>query len=58
MRHCQVMKRATWRSFRSPDEPGPTRFAVYRIALGGFNLTRMSRDRAAYKDYTRHLADR
>ena len=37
---------------------GAVRFAVYRIALGGFNLTRMSRDRAAYKDYTRHLADR
>jgi len=37
---------------------GPTRFAVYRIALGGFNLTRMTRDRAAYRDYTRHLADR
>jgi len=37
---------------------GPVRFAVYRIALGGFNLTRMSRDRAAYRDYTRHLADR
>ncbi len=36
----------------------PVRDAVYWIALGGFNLTRMTRDRAPYSDYTRHLASR
>jgi len=37
---------------------GPVRFAVYRIALGGFNLTRVTREHATYRDYTRHLAER
>ena len=37
---------------------GPVRFAVYRIALGGFNLTRVTRSQAPYADFTRHLAGR
>ncbi|OLC53074.1 MAG: hypothetical protein AUH92_06525 [Acidobacteria bacterium 13_1_40CM_4_69_4] len=37
---------------------GPVRFAVYRIALGGFNLTRLTRERATYSDFTRHLPER
>jgi Tol biopolymer transport system component len=36
----------------------PVRFAVYRIALGGFNLTRVTRNPAPYADFTRHLAGR
>ena len=36
----------------------PVRFAVYRIAVGGFNLTRLTREHATYRDYTRHLAER
>ncbi len=32
--------------------------AVYRIALGGFNLARVSRERPAYSDFTRLLAAR
>lgn len=35
---------------------GPSRFAVYRIALGGFNLTRVTREQAPYGDFTRRLA--
>ncbi|HEV8701468.1 MAG TPA: hypothetical protein VGV60_09385 [Candidatus Polarisedimenticolia bacterium] len=39
--------------------PGsPARFAVYRIALGGFNLTRVTRSQAPYADFARHLDDR
>ena len=34
---------------------GGGRFAVYRIALGGFNLARVTRDQAAYSDFTRRL---
>jgi len=37
---------------------GPVRYAVYRIALGGFNLTRVTREHATYRDYTRHLTER
>ena len=37
---------------------GPVRFAVYRIALGGFNLARVTRSQAPYADFTRHLAGR
>ncbi len=37
---------------------GPVRFAVYRIALGGFNLIRVTRSSAPYADFTRHLAGR
>ena len=37
---------------------GPARFAVYRIALGGFNLTRVTRSQAPYADFARHLVDR
>ncbi|MBI1950537.1 MAG: hypothetical protein HYS34_04155 [Acidobacteria bacterium] len=36
----------------------PVRFAVYRIALGGFNLARVTRSQAPYADFTRHLASR
>ena len=32
------------------------RFIVYRIALGGFNLARVTGRRAPYSDYTRRLA--
>ncbi|MBI4169227.1 MAG: PD40 domain-containing protein [Acidobacteria bacterium] len=31
----------------------PVRFAVYRIALGGFNLSRVTRDRVGYNDHAR-----
>jgi hypothetical protein len=34
----------------------PVLFAVYRIALGGFNLSRVTRDRAGYSDSTRGFA--
>ena len=34
----------------------PVLFAVYRIALGGFNLSRLTRDRVGYSDSTRGLA--
>jgi len=34
---------------------GPPRFAVYRIAAGGFNLSRVTRERARYDDFTRRL---
>jgi len=37
---------------------GGGRFAVYRIALGGFNLSRVTRDQAPYSDFTRRLAGR
>lgn len=37
---------------------GPARFAVYRIALGGFNLTRVTRAQAPYADFARHLDGR
>ena len=37
---------------------GGGRFAVYRIALGGFNLARVTRDQAPYNDFTRRLAGR
>ncbi len=37
---------------------GPSGFAVYRIALGGFNLTRVTREQVPYSDFTRRLADR
>lgn len=37
---------------------GPARFVVYRIALGGFNLTRVTRNQAPYSDFARHLDDR
>jgi Tol biopolymer transport system component len=37
---------------------GGGRFAVYRIALGGFNLARVTRDQSIYSDFTRHLAGR
>ena len=33
-------------------------FAVYRIATGGFNLTRVTRERAGYNDLTRRLSPR
>jgi hypothetical protein len=33
----------------------PARPAVYRIALGGFNLSRVTREGAPYDDYTRRL---
>jgi dipeptidyl aminopeptidase/acylaminoacyl peptidase len=35
---------------------GGGRFAVYRIALGGFNLARVTRDQAPYSDFTRRLS--
>ena len=38
--------------------PGGGRYAVYRIALGGFNLARVTRDRASYSDFTRRLTGR
>jgi Tol biopolymer transport system component len=34
---------------------GGGRFAVYRIALGGFNLARVTRDQVPYSDFTRRL---
>jgi len=34
------------------------RFVVFRIALGGFNLDRVTRDQAPYSDYTRRLSAR
>ena len=37
---------------------GPARFVVYRIALGGFNLTRVTRNQAPYADFARHLDER
>ncbi len=37
---------------------GGGRFADYRIALGGFNLARITRDRARCNDFTRRLTDR
>lgn len=37
---------------------GPARFVVYRIALGGFNLTRVTRNQAPYADFARHLDGR
>jgi WD40 repeat protein len=37
---------------------GGGRFAVYEIALGGFNLARVTRDRAPYNDFARRLAGR
>ena len=41
------------------DRPrGPARFVVYRIALGGFNLTRVTRNQAPYADFARHLDGR
>ena len=33
----------------------PARYAVYRIALGGFNLSRVTREQARYDDFTRRL---
>jgi WD40 repeat protein len=38
--------------------PAGSRCAVYRIALGGFNLARVTRDRAPYNDFTRRLIGR
>jgi len=35
---------------------GGGRSAVYRIALGGFNLARVTRERARYSDFTRRLS--
>ena len=49
-----VAGRAGSRNGRS----GGDRFAVYRIALGGFNLERVTRDQASYSDFTRRLAGR
>jgi hypothetical protein len=40
------------------DETGPVRYAVYRIAAGGFNLARVTRADAAYDDFTRRLSRR
>ena len=37
---------------------GPPRFVVYRIAAGGFNLSRVTREHARYDDFTRRLAAR
>jgi hypothetical protein len=34
------------------------KFAVYRIASGGINLTRVGRDRAGYDDFMRRLSPR
>jgi hypothetical protein len=34
----------------------PLHFSVYRIALGGFNLSRVTRDRVGYSDSTRGFA--
>jgi hypothetical protein len=34
---------------------GPSRYAVYRVALGGFNLSRVTREQAGYADYARGL---
>jgi hypothetical protein len=35
---------------------GRSRFAVYTISEGGYNLVRLTRDRAGYSDWTRRLA--
>lgn len=35
---------------------GGGRYVVYRIALGGFNLARITRDQAPYSEFTRRLA--
>ena len=40
------------------DESRPVRFAVYRIAAGGFNLARVTRADATYDDFTRRLGPR
>ncbi len=40
------------------ERSGGGRFAVYRIALGGFNLARITRDQARYSDFTRRLSRR
>jgi hypothetical protein len=35
---------------------GRPRFAVYKISEGGYNLVRLTRERAGYSDWTRRLA--
>ncbi|MFQ5876372.1 MAG: TolB family protein [Acidobacteriota bacterium] len=41
-----------------PEGSGaPERYAVYRVAAGGFNLSRITRRRAQYNDFTRRLVD-
>jgi hypothetical protein len=34
---------------------GRPRFALYRIAEGGYNLVRLTREQAGYNDYARLL---
>jgi hypothetical protein len=38
---------------KAPD--GRPRFALYRIAEGGYNLVRLTREQAGYNDYARLL---
>jgi hypothetical protein len=38
---------------KGPD--GRPRFALYRIAEGGYNLVRLTREQAAYNDFARLL---
>ncbi len=59
----QVLPDLSIQFVSGPFVPPPLRedapkFAVYRIASGGFNLTRVSRDRAGYDDFTRRLSPR